>query len=234
MIPLRDSTPSGAVPYVTIFIIILNSLVFLYEMSLGPQLEQFLSAYGLTPIKVTESSRFSGGFWHNAVAPMFVSLFMHGGLLHIVGNMWFLWIFGDNIEDRLGHGKFFFFYLLCGIGATLIHVVFHPHSNIPTIGASGAISGVLGAYLVTYPHARVYTLLIIVVLIRFVEIPAFVFLLIWIGFQFVSGASEFGVAQDTAGVAYWAHIGGFFVGILLLWIMPKNPERLVRAWHENR
>lgn len=233
MIPLRDSTPSGSVPFVTITIIVLNSLMFLYELSLGPRLDSFVTSYGVTPLKIVEFYRFKGGFLDNVLEPMFASIFMHGGWLHLIGNMWFLWIFGDNIEDRLGHGKYLLFYILCGIGATLIHVAFHPHSKLPIIGASGAISGVLGAYLISYPHARVYTLLIIFFFIRFVEIPAFVFLIIWLGFQFLSGASELGAAQEVAGVAYWAHMGGFVVGILLLWIMPKNPARRVPAWHER-
>jgi hypothetical protein len=159
---------------------------------------------------------------------------MHGGLMHIVGNMWFLWIFGDNVEDRLGHVKFLLFYLLCGIGASLIHIFFHPLSKIPTIGASGAISGVLGAYLVSFPHARIYTLFIIIIIIRFIEVPAFLFLIFWFVFQFMSGTSQLASAQDTGGVAYWAHMGGFVLGIILLFLFPKSPKRTTIAWRENR
>lgn len=234
MIPLRDSTPSGTVPFVTIIIIVLNSLMFLYELSLRLQLDAFIGSYGLTPAHVTAFSRFPGGFSQNVFVPLFTSIFMHGGWMHLIGNMWFLWIFGDNIEDRLGHFKYLVFYLLCGIGAALIHVAFYPHSNLPIIGASGAISGVLGAYMVSFPHARIHTLLIIFVIFRFVELPAFIFLVIWIGFQFFSGAAELGAAKEVTGVAYWAHIGGFVVGILLLWIMPKNPARRIPSWFETR
>jgi len=137
--------------------------------------------------------------------------------------MWFLWIFGDNIEDRLGHFNYLAFYLLCGVGASLIHVGFNPGSKVPTIGASGAISGVLGAYLISFPHARILTLLIIFIFIRLVEIPAFLYLILWLGFQFLSSAAQFGSQPDIGGVAYWAHMGGFVVGILLLWLMPKKP-----------
>jgi hypothetical protein len=144
--------------------------------------------------------------------------------------MWFLWVFGDNVEDRLGHFRYLVFYLLCGIGASLIHVFSGPLSRIPTVGASGAISGVLGAYLISYPHARITTLLIIVIFIRIVELPAFLFLILWFVFQFLSGAAEIAAHQDTGGVAYWAHIGGFVVGIVLLWIMPKKPVPRYGGW----
>ncbi len=235
MFPLRDSTPSGSFPIVTFILIIVNTLVFLYELSLGSYLEHFVTVYGLTPAHVTAFHHFPGGFSRNVMIPMFTSIFMHGGWMHLIGNMWFLWIFGDNIEDRLGHFKYLIFYLLCGIGATLIHVIFHPASNMPTIGASGAISGVLGAYLISYPHARVYTLLFIFVIVRFVELPAFLFLILWFGFQLVSGAAEFGAAaKDTAGVAYWAHMGGFVIGIALLFLFPKNPNVTNAAWYDGR
>jgi membrane associated rhomboid family serine protease len=148
--------------------------------------------------------------------------------------MWFLWIFGDNVEDRLGHARYALFYILCGIGAALIQVAFHPSSKIPMVGASGAISGVLGAYLVSYPYARIHTLLIIFFIIRFVEIPAYIFLIIWFFFQLISGAAEWGAAQETGGVAYWAHMGGFLVGIALLLIMRTNPARRTPTWEDNR
>jgi membrane associated rhomboid family serine protease len=144
--------------------------------------------------------------------------------------MWFLGIFGDNVEDRLGHVKFLLFYLLCGIGASLIHVMFNAGSRLPTVGASGAISGVLGAYLISYPHARVTTLLIIIFFIRIVELPAFLFLIFWFVFQFVSGTSELAARHDTGGVAYWAHMGGFVVGIALLWLLPKKPVYRTPTW----
>ncbi len=230
MIPLRDSRRSGTVPVVNIILIIINSLVWLYEVSRGTQFEAFILQHGLIPLHLVQFYRFPGGFWENAVAPLFSSIFMHAGWLHVIGNMWFLWIFGDNVEDRLGHVRYLVFYLLCGIGASLIHIFSSPLSRIPMIGASGAISGVLGAYLISYPHARIMTLLIIFVFIRIVELPAFLFLILWFGFQFLSGAAEIATHQEIGGVAYWAHIGGFVVGIALLWIMPKKPVPRYGGW----
>ena len=234
MIPLRDSVPSGTVPVVTILLIVVNSMVWLYEVSLGTQLEQFVQQYGLTPLRFVTSYRYKGGFTDNALAPAFCSIFLHSGWLHVIGNMWFLWIFGDNVEDRLGHVKYLFFYLVCGIGACLIHVYIHPYSRLPLVGASGAISGVLGAYLLSFPRARVYTLFIIVIFFRIIEIPAFVFLIFWFGLQFLMGASELAShGQDAGGVAHWAHIGGFVIGMVLVLLIPKNPRRRAISWYDN-
>ena len=228
MIPIRDSNPSQTVPVVTILLIVLNSLMWLYEISLGPRADHFITVYGLVP------SRFMhGGIWDSAIIPLFSSIFMHAGWMHIIGNMWFLWIFGDNIEDRLGHLKYLIFYLLCGVGASLLHVAFNPASKIPTVGASGAISGILGAYLLSFPHARVHTLLIIFFIIRFVEIPAFCLAIFWLVFQFVAAAAQAG-AGDVGGVAYWAHMGGFVIGIAILWLMPKKPARPIGyGWNSD-
>lgn len=223
MIPLRDSNPSRTAPVVTIGLIIVNAAIWLYQVSLGSYVDHFVFNFGLIPLRFVMSYRLDGGILDNAAVPLISSIFMHGGWLHVIGNMWFLWIFGDNVEDRLGHFKFLLFYLLCGIVASLAHVLFHPGSRIPVVGASGAISGVLGAYLVSFPRARVHTLLIIFVLIRYIEIPAYVFLIVWFVFQFVSGASQLAATADTGGVAYWAHMGGFVIGVLLIWIFPKSP-----------
>jgi rhomboid family protein len=230
MIPLRDSTPSGTIPAVTIAIIAVNCLVWFYEVSLGQRAQGFIVEYGLIPLRFVKFYQYQGGFMDNAAVPLFASIFMHGGWLHIIGNMWFLWIFGDNVEDRLGHFKFLLFYLLCGMGASLFHVMFNAGSRVPTVGASGAISGILGAYLISYPHARVTTLLIIIFFIRIVELPAFLFLIFWFVFQFVSGTSSLAAHQDTGGVAYWAHMGGFVVGIVLLWLFPKKPVYRTPTW----
>jgi len=197
-------------------------------------LDHFLLEYGLTPIKAIYFSKIPGGFLDNSLVPLISSMFLHAGWMHVIGNMWFLWIFGDNVEDRLGHIKYLIFYLVCGICASLTHVVFNPSSQIPVVGASGAVSGILGAYLVSYPHARIHTLFIIFVIIKLVELPAFIFIIIWFLFQFVSGAAELGAAADSGGVAYWAHMGGFVFGILLLWIMSKNPTRQRPSWIEMR
>jgi len=221
MIPLRDSNRPETVPFVTITLIIFNFIIWLYEVSLGRVAEPFIVQYGLIPLRFVLAYRLEGGIWDNAIVPMFASLFMHGGWLHIIGNMWFLWIFGDNVEDRLGHFRYLLFYILCGIGASLFQVIANPGSRVPTVGASGAISGVLGAYLVSFPHARILTL----VMIFFFEVPAHFFLIFWFLFQFLSGASEVGVPQDTGGVAYWAHIGGFIIGVILVWIFPKRTRR---------
>ncbi len=233
MIPLKDSRRSETVPVVNIILITINSLVWLYEVSRGTQFEAFILQHGLIPIHLVHFYRFPGGFWENALAPLFSSIFMHASWLHIIGNMWFLWIFGDNVEDRLGHFRYLVFYLLCGVGASMIHVFSSPLSRIPMIGASGAISGILGAYLISYPYARITTLLIIVVFIRVVELPAFLFLILWFVFQFMSGAAEIAAHQETGGVAYWAHIGGFVVGIMLLWIMPKKPVPRYQRFFES-
>lgn len=233
MIPLRDSTPSGSTPYVTIVIIILNSLIWLYQASLGPRLDQFIVQYGLVPLRFLHPYSMQSSVLEGALTPLISSIFMHAGWMHIIGNMWFLWIFGDNIEDRLGHLRFAIFYLLCGIGAALIQVSFHPTSRLPMVGASGAISGVLGAYLVSYPTARIYTLFIFFFIIRFLELPAFFFLVLWFVFQLISGAAELGAGRDTGGVAYWAHMGGFVVGIFLLWLMPTNPAHRTPTWEDR-
>ncbi len=228
MFPLRDNIPTDTFPIVTLMLIAVNSVIWFYEVSLGANLDNFILAHGLTPWRFVHYSMYQGGFWDNALSPLFSSIFMHAGWMHVIGNMWFLWIFGDNIEDRLGHFKYLIFYLLCGIGASLIHVTFNPLSKIPTVGASGAISGVLGAYLISFPNARVYTLLIIFFIIRFVEIPAFLFLIFWFAFQFMAVAAQSSYSgQETGGVAYWAHMGGFIVGIALLWLMAKKPARRI-------
>jgi len=222
MIPLRDSEPSGTFPIVTALIIGVNFCVWFYEVSLGASgTDQVANQFGLIPYRFLFSMVLPGGVWNNAVEPMFSSMFLHAGWLHILGNMWFLWIFGDNVEDRLGRIRYLIFYILCGVGSGLIQIIFSPMSKIPMIGASGAISGVLGAYLIGFPHARIHTLLIIFIIIRFIEIPAFIFLLFWFVFQFVGVASQIG-SPDAGGVAYWAHLGGFLVGMGLFAIMRKK------------
>jgi len=223
--PIRDSTPSGSVPIVTMGLIAINVIIWFYEISLGRYADRFVMEYGLIPARFVNYYGLEGGFLDNAVVPLFSSIFMHGGWMHVIGNMWFLWIFGDNVEDRLGHFRYLVFYLLSGIGASLVNVMFHPDSRIPTIGASGAISGILGAYLVSFPHSRVYTLFILFIFIRFIEVPAYVFLVVWFVFQFLAGTSELAShATDSAGVAYWAHMGGFAIGVILIWLFPKRSK----------
>jgi membrane associated rhomboid family serine protease len=208
MIPLRDTQPSYSQPLVTIGIIVANALMFLYQISLPDyELNNFIAQYGIVPDR----------FHYSA---LLTSMFLHGGWLHIIGNMWFLWIFGDNVEDILGHGKYLVFYLLCGIAAALTHVVLNADSRVPTIGASGAIAGVMGAYMVKFPHARVLTLIPIFIFFTTIEIPAVLMLAYWFLLQVFSGFGSVGYSNvSRGGVAWFAHVGGFLTGILLVNLM---------------
>ena len=181
----------------------------------------FFFRYGIVPTDVVTA--FSGYQYLDAITPFFTSMFLHGGWLHLAGNMLYLWIFGDNIEDRLGHGRYFAFYVLCGLAAGALHVIMDPLSGIPTVGASGAISGVLGAYLVLFPRARVLTVIPVFVFIQLAELPAIIVLAFWFIIQFFNGLVSFGVETGgSGGVAWWAHIGGFLAGFLL--ILPFRKE----------
>jgi membrane associated rhomboid family serine protease len=213
MIPLRDHNPRRTFPFVTYTLVALNVLAFVWELSLGAQLERALFSVAFIPARY-----WLPGNWGFDLATIVISMFLHGGLLHIGSNMLYLWIFGDNIEDRLGHFRYLIFYLLCGFLATFAHAMFSSGSNVPAIGASGAIAGVLGAYLVLYPHARVTTLLPIFFFITVREIPAIIILGLWFVLQLFSGVGSLGVrdAQDMGGIAYFAHIGGFVAGVLLI------------------
>ena len=218
MIPLRDDQPTSTFPIITILIIAGNALVFIgWQLRVG--LEQSVDLAGFLPIELT--SHAAGGWTH-----VFTSMFMHGGWMHLIGNMWFLWIFGNNIEDNCGPIRYLIFYLLCGVAATLAFTALAPRSEIPLVGASGAISGVLGAYLLHHPKARVLTLIPLGLFTRLVEIPAWIFLLVWIGLQIVSelfAARAHGV--ETSGVAYAAHIGGFVAGLGLIVFFEKGRDR---------
>ncbi len=212
MIPLKADVPRSTFPLVVLLLISINILLFLHEISLEKSLELFIRNYSIIPVNFFSPnanifSRFS---------PLITSTFLHGSWVHLLGNMWFLWIFGNNIEDRMGHLCFPLFYLSCGIAGGLAHIYINPESTIPSIGASGAISGILGAYFILYPFARVLTL-VPIFFIWFVKLPAFFFLGFWFLMQFFSGASSIlnGEAM-TGGVAWWAHIGGFVMGIILL------------------
>jgi membrane associated rhomboid family serine protease len=205
MFPIRDSQPSYSKPVVTIVIIVVNILVFLFEWSLDDYSRNtFIELYGLVP------DHFQ---WTN----IFTSMFLHGGWLHVLGNMWFLWIFGDNIEDILGHGKYLIFYLLCGVVAALTQVAMSPGSRVPMVGASGAIAGVMGAYVVKFPRARIETLVFIVIFITRFDVPAWFMLIYWFVTQVFSGVGSIGVTQASqGGTAYLAHVGGFIAGIVLI------------------
>ena len=219
MIPLRDTIPSRTVPYINYTFILLNLLLFLYQVSLGYHLERFLYTWGVVPAKFFAPFSIGQIGLVERTAPLLTSMFLHGGWLHLLGNMLFLYIFGDNVEDRLGHTRYFFFYIFCGLLAIVAHLITNPSSRVPTIGASGAIAGVMGAYFFLFPYARVVTLIFIFFFIDVIEIPAFFFLAFWFILQFLNGTMSVS-AQNAAsgGVAWWAHIGGFLAGIMLLFV----------------
>lgn len=224
MIPIRDRNPSGTFPFVTAGIILINALIFFIELSLGTQLDSFLFQFGVVPVKVVYSADIPDSTFVNTYFPFLSYMFLHGGFIHLIGNMWYLWIFGDNIEDSLGRVKFVLFYLLCGIGSALVHVYFNSQSGVPCVGASGAISGVLGAYMVTFPKARVLVLIPLFIIWEFIELPAVVVLGFWFLIQFFSGTAAISSAHG-GGVAWWAHIGGFVLGIIFIKIFSKSRYR---------
>jgi len=223
MIPLRDAIPSHSFPAATVLLIALNVLIFLYELSLGRALEMFIMQYGAVPLRFILAGQTEQVSTAERVVPLFTSMFLHGGWLHLGGNMLYLWIFGDNIEDRLGHVTFLVFYLVCGLAAALTQIYINPTSKIPMVGASGAVAGVLGAYLVLFPHSRILALIPILFFFQVVELPALLFLVFWFLMQFLSGAVAItGTPYATGGVAWWAHIGGFVSGMALGFLFPKR------------
>jgi membrane associated rhomboid family serine protease len=220
MIPLRDTVPTKNYPVVNITIIALNVLIFFYQLTQQAGMERFVYVYGLVPARysVPQISAYFTAF--QQVFSLFSFMFLHGGFWHLIGNMWSLYIFGDNVEDRLGHFRYLAFYLICGLASGLSHMLLNLNSNIPTIGASGAIAGVMGAYFILHPRARILTLIPIFFIPYFLEIPASFFLGIWFVLQFLNAAGSHGQAS---GVAWWAHIGGFIFGILFLKLMLIMP-----------
>jgi membrane associated rhomboid family serine protease len=200
MIPLRDTVPSATVPVVNYGLIAVNLAVFVYEVSLGPHLDAFISAHGLVPRDFAFSN-------------LVTSMFLHGGWAHVLFNMLFLYIFGDNVEDRLGHGRYLTFYLLCGMAAGSAQALLNAESRLPMVGASGAIAGVLGAYMIFFPRSRIVTLVPIFIFLQVMEIPAVFFLAAWFLLQFFSGLAT--PHSATGGVAFWAHVGGFVAGMAL-------------------
>jgi len=220
MFPIRDTAASKNYPIVNTAIIGLNILFYLFQLSQGSGLDRFIYTYGLVPARYTVPEVMSYfTLWQQAVA--FVSfMFLHGGFFHLLGNMWSLYIFGDNVEDHLGPIRYLVFYLLSGIASGLVHMLSNTHSMIPTIGASGAVAGVMGAYIILHPNARILTLIPIIFIPWFVEIPAFIFIGVWFLMQLMSAAGSDG---SGGGIAWWAHIGGFIFGILFLKIAMKLP-----------
>ncbi len=208
MFPIRDHNPSERTPYVTYALIAINLVVFLWQLSLDQRSENmFIVSYGVVPAVVTQGFGFE---------TLVTSMFLHGGFMHFIGNMLFLWVFGDNLEDELGHWHFGLFYLACGVGAAFAQILPDPTSRVPMVGASGAIAGVMGAYLLFFPKARVDVLFIIIVIIKIIPLPAWIVLGAWFALQLFNGAAT---PIEGGGVAYYAHIGGFVVGFL--WALPK-------------
>jgi membrane associated rhomboid family serine protease len=218
MIPLRSSEPHYTRPTVNLVLIAVNVLVFLYELSMPSYaLNRFIMLHGIVPDRLQYSS-------------ILTSMFIHGGFLHIAGNMWFLWIFGRGVEDVLGHAKYLFLYFACGFAAAFLFIVLNANSTVPTVGASGAIAGVMGAYLIKFPRAYIRTLVFIVVFITTIDIPAFFLLLYWFAIQFFSGLGSVGYsAQMSGGVAWFAHVGGFLAGMALMFLLPTRQR--ARTWY---
>jgi membrane associated rhomboid family serine protease len=210
VIPLKDDIPSSTFPIVNYLLIAANLAVFGFELSLGRSLDQYIFTHAVIPAQVV-----SAGLTADQIVKMTATMFFHGGWLHVLSNMLYLWIFGDNVEDRMGHFKYLVFYLIAGYLATFAHIFFHPQSNIPLVGASGAIAGVLGAYLILFPRARVLTLIFIFIFIQVIPIPAVVFLGLWFILQLLSGTASMS-SQAAQSVAFWAHVGGFVAGMLLV------------------
>ncbi len=221
MIPLRDTVPARNYPVVNNTLIGISVVTFLIQLVQGPGLDRFIYIYGLVPARYSVP-QISAYFSTGQQAFAFISfMFLHGGFWHLLGNMWFLYIFGDNVEDRLGHLRYLLFYLTCGVASGVSHLVLNLNSNVPTIGASGAIAGVMGAYFILHPRARILTLIPILFIPYFLEIPAFFFLGFWFILQFLSAAGSQGQA---GGVAWWAHIGGFVFGMIFLKIFETLPS----------
>ena len=218
MFPLRDENPSQSAPIVTRALIALNAAAFIYELVLGPELKSFMFAWAMVPARLTLALRYGEEPIVRPALTLVTSMFLHGGWLHLIGNMWFLWIFGDNVEDRLGRGKFLLFYLAAGIVAALLQYSLMPASQLPTVGASGAIAGVLGGYLVAFPRARVVTLVPLFPFFQVMALPAVVVLGFWFVIQFFNGALSLGFGGAGGGVAWWAHVGGFAFGIVAMWL----------------
>lgn len=218
MIPLRDTLPSGVRPWVTGWLIGMNVMVFFYQLFLPDvELNHFIAEYGFIPARLE-------------LRDLLTSMFLHGGWMHLIGNMWFLWVFGDNVEDILGHSKFLLFYLLCGLAASALQIAVMPGSRVPNIGASGAISGVMGAYLIKFPQARITTLITLIIFFTTVELPAWVVLAYWFVVQFFSGVGSVGDSHvNQGGVAWFAHIGGFLAGMALIKVMKPRPA----YWHRR-
>ncbi len=231
MIPLKDINPREKIPFFTYLLISLNILIFIFQLGLGDEIEKFFRAFGLIPTKFIYSFL---NYPTNPFVylPLFTSMFLHGGFLHLIGNMLSLWIFGDNVEDKMGHFFYIIFYFISGLMASFAHIIFNSSSNIPTIGASGAIAGVMGAYFYFFPRARVLTLIPIFFFFQLVELPAFIFLGLWFAIQIFSGALSIG-SPSAGGVAWWAHIGGFIFGYIFAKLFFHKQKKKYIAFYIN-
>lgn len=230
MLPIKDDQPRYSTPFVNTFLIVLNIVIFFYQWTLGPRAGlAFLKIYGEIPSHLTAFLTGSPRYTlPEVVIPFFASMFLHGGWMHVLGNMWFLYIFGDNVEDYLGHFKYLLFYITAGLLAMGTQVSISPHSNVPTVGASGAIAGVLGAYFLLYPRARVLTWFFVFV----IYLPAWIVLGEWIVIQFLNGTAALSMApgSDVGGVAFWAHVGGFVAGMAMIKLFPERRQRSPYAY----
>jgi membrane associated rhomboid family serine protease len=239
LFPLKDLNPTERFPFVTIGLIAANVIVFVYELTLGSDLNAFVAGYGMVPYEITRFADLVGAggdvpIDHTPGPPLIhltllTSMFIHGGFFHLIGNMLYLWIFGNNIEDVLGPVGFLLFYLLCGLAAAFAHIAAGPGSTVPTVGASGAVSGVLGAYLIAHPRARVLTLVFLGFFIRVMLVPASVLLVFWFVIQIVSGLASLSMNMPGGGVAWFAHIGGFVAGIVLIKLFAGRRLRWMKS-----
>ena len=234
MIPIRNTVPTRYPPVVTWMLIATNCIVFLLQNSLSPvELEQFLRTFALIPARYLEPLVYRDANLTAAdFLPFFTMMFLHGGWLHLILNMWTLWVFGPTVEDRLGHGRYLAFYLACGLAASVAHFVFNPTSVVPALGASGAIAGVLGSYMRLFPLARVVVLVPIIFIPLFFEVHAFVFVGLWFLIQIFQGTLELLLPTSGGGVAWWAHIGGFVAGLVLCPLLVQS-ERRYRAYYPD-
>jgi membrane associated rhomboid family serine protease len=224
MFPLRDDIPNNSFPFVTVGIVAVNTVLFIYQASLGREAGHFIASLGAVPYEISHSIDIFPTIFFPVFLTLFTAMFLHGGFLHLFGNMLYLWIFGDNVESSMGHMRFLFFYLVCGLIAIYTQIYLYPDSKIPIIGASGAVSGVLGAYLLLFPYARISTIVILGFFIKMVRIPAIIFLGFWILIQIFYSSAPAG--RFGGNVAWFAHIGGFFAGLMLISLIKKNCVRL--------
>ncbi len=230
MIPLKDTTPRRSFPFITVLLIVANFIVFFHQISLPHGAgDAFVRAYGLVPSRIQFALAGRHYTLAQAFVPLFTCMFLHGGWLHIIGNMWFLWIFGGNVEDRMGSASYLLFYLICGLGSGISQVVFSWGSTIPSIGASGAISGVLGAYIIFFPRSRILSLVPLLVIWFMARVPAWIFIGLWFAVQFLSGLGSLASA-NSGGIAWWAHVGGFILGALLAKPFASSPRRAAPEW----